>query len=151
MKTVAFRAHGLAVALVLVTTVGCNSTNPEAAAEQASTLKPLAVIYGKYQGEHQGRPPANEAEFKAYVQSSAKPILEANGIQSVEALFISSRDQQPFVILYGPLTGPPGPAGQPVFAYEKVGVDGKRYVATSLGAVHELDEAEFRKVVPAAP
>ena len=93
----------------------------------------------------------NEADFKAYAETSAKPILEANGIQSVDALFTSSRDQQPYVILYGPLTGPPGPAGQPVFAYEKVGVNGKRYVATSLGAVQEVDEAEFRKLVPAPP
>jgi hypothetical protein len=125
---------------------GC--TNTAAITEQASTLKPLAVLYGKYRGEHAGNPPGSDAEFRAFVQTSGKPILDANQIPSVDVLFTSSRDNQPYVILYGPLTGPPGPGGEPVFAYEKVGVNGKRYVATSLGAVQEVDEAEFKRLVP---
>jgi hypothetical protein len=142
-------AVGFLAGIVLLSAAGC--TDVEAVQEQSSTIKPLAVLYGKYVGEHRGQPPAGEAEFKAYIEASGKPILEANKISDVESLFTSSRDHQPYVILYGPLTGPPGPAGQPVFAYEKVGVNGKRYVASSLGAVEEVDEAGFKKVVPAAP
>jgi len=134
---------------VLLTATVC--TNTEAVQEQASTIKPLAVLYGKYIGEHRGQPPASEAEFKAYVQANGKPILDANKISDADSLFTSSRDHQPYVILYGPLKGPPGPAGQPVFAYEKVGVNGKRYVASSLGAVEEVDDAKFKELVPAAP
>jgi len=134
---------------VLLSATGC--TNTKAVQEQASTIKPLAVLYGKYVGEHRGQPPGTEAEFKAFVQASGKTILDANKISDVSLLFTSSRDKQPYVILYGPLKGPPGPAGQPVFAYEKVGVNGKRYVASSLGAVEEVDEARFKELVPAAP
>ena len=142
-------AFGFTACIVLLSATGC--TNTEAVQEQASTIKPLAVLYGKYVGEHRGQPPASEAEFKAYVEASGKPILEANKISDVNSLFTSSRDHQPYVILYGPLKGPPGPAGQPVFAYEKVGVNGKRYVASSLGAVEEVDEARFKELVPGAP
>ena len=146
----AFRcAGGFVASFVLLTATGC--TNTEAVQEQASTIKPLAVLYGKYIGEHRGQPPASEAEFKAYVQANGKPILDANKISDADSLFTSSRDHQPYVILYGPLKGPPGPAGQPVFAYEKVGVNGKRYVASSLGAVEEVDDAKFKELVPAAP
>jgi hypothetical protein len=35
-------------------------------------------------------------------------------------------------------------------AYEQEGVDGKRYVATVVGAVEEVDEARFRELVPDA-
>ena len=125
---------------------GCGGSSATAVAEQSSTLKPLAVLYGRFQGEHRGQPPANEAEFKAYAQTSAKPMLDALGIQNVDSLFVSNRDNQPYVVLYGPLTGPPGKSGQPVFAYEKVGVNGHRLVATSLGDVQEEVRAETERL-----
>ena len=143
-------AAAMSLAFLVVSFVGC--PGPDVATEQASTLKPLAVIYGKYVGEHAGQPPANEADFKAYAQSpSAKPILDANGIKDVESLFTSNRDKKPYVVLYGRLTGPNAVSGQPVFAYEQEGVGGKRYVATSLGSIQEVDEAEFKRLVPTAP
>lgn len=128
---------------------GC--TQPGNVEEQISTLKPLAILYGQFPGRHGGKPPANETEFKAYVQEAAPELLKQFGVKDAESLFISARDQKPYVILYGPLTGPPGPAGQPVFAYEQEGVDGKRLVASSLGAVQEVDEAEFKRLVPVQP
>jgi hypothetical protein len=127
---------------------GC--TQPGNVEEQVSTLKPLAILYGRYLGMHAGQPPANESEFRAFVEKEASGLLEQFSVKNPSDLFVSTRDQQPYVILYGPLTGPPGPAGQPVFAYEKVGVGGKRMVASSLGAVAEVDETEFKRLVPAA-
>jgi len=38
-----------------------------------------------------------------------------------------------------------------VVAYEQEGVNGKRFVASKMGAVEEVDEARFRKMVPSAP
>ena len=70
------------------------------------------------------------------------------GVTDPAKLWISSRDKQPYVILYGPVSGPPGPAGQPVIAYESKGVGGKRFVASSLGAVDEVTEARFKELVP---
>jgi hypothetical protein len=128
---------------------GCGGSAAQKA-EEASTLKPLMVLYGRYVGQHQGKPPANEAEFRKYVEAQGPQDLANLGVTEPAKLWVSSRDNQPYVILYGDVTGPPGPAGKPVVAYEAKGVGGKRYVASSLGAVDEVDEARFRELVPAA-
>jgi len=143
------RALGIAtIGSLLAALTGCTPSGNTA--EQVSTLKPLAILYGRFIPQHRGQAPANEAEFRAFVEKEGPSLLEQFAVKDVNSLFVSSRDNQPFVILYGPLTGPPGPAGQPVFAYEKVGVGGRRMVATSLGAVAEVDEAEWKRLVPTA-
>lgn len=129
--------------------VGCGA-NEAKVSQEASNLKPLMVLYGQYIGTHRGQPPANEAEFKAYVKTITPDVLQSLGAKDPESLFISSRDTKPYVIIYGPASGPPGPAGQPVIAYEQEGVGGKRYVASNLGAVEEVDETRFRELVPGA-
>jgi hypothetical protein len=129
----------------------CGCTPQGNVQEQASTLKPLAILYGRYLAQHRGQPPATEADFRAFVEKEGPSLLEQFEVKDVAALFVSPRDKQPYVIVYGPLTGPPGPAGQPVFAYEQTGAGGRRMVASSLGAVEEVDEPEFKRLVPAAP
>ncbi|MFO0870306.1 MAG: hypothetical protein U0935_15360 [Pirellulales bacterium] len=128
---------------------GCNDTAAKIS-QESSNLKPLMVLYGQYVGTHRGQPPANEAEFKAYVKALDPAALKSLGVTDVDGLFVSSRDNKPYVILYGPASGPPGPAGQPVIAYEQEGVAGKRYVASTLGAVEEVDPARFQELVPNA-
>jgi hypothetical protein len=118
--------------------------------QQKSNLKPLALLYGQYTGQHQGQPPADEAQFKEYVRSQST-MLESFQVTDPENLFVSSRDGKPYVIKYGAADGPPGPGGYPVIAYEQEGVGGKRFVASSVGAVDEVDEAKFKELVPGAP
>lgn len=108
------------------------------------------VLYGRYVGQHQGKPPGNEAEFRKYVEAQGATDLANLGVTDPAKLWISSRDGQPYVILYGPVAGPPGPAGMPVVAYESKGSGGKRYVASSLGAVDEVSDARFHELVPTA-
>ncbi|MCU0877742.1 MAG: hypothetical protein MUF06_08175 [Pirellulaceae bacterium] len=127
---------------------GCG--NPEKVAQESSNLKPLVVLYGQFIGQHRGKPPADEAEFKAFVQKVDPERLKSFQVTDVDSMFISSRDNQPYVVRYGKLEGPAGPAGQPVVAYEQTGVDGKRYVASAIGAIEEVDEETFRKMVPDA-
>lgn len=129
---------------------GCGGSAAQKA-EEASTLKPLMVLYGRYVGQHRGKPPADEAEFRKYVEAQSPQDLANIGVTDPAKLWVSSRDSQPYVIRYGAVTGPPGPAGMPVVAYEAKGSGGKRYVASSLGAVDEVDEARFRELVPGAP
>lgn len=134
---------GAAVVTVLS---GCNGGGATAP-QQESNLKKLALFFGNYQGEHQGALPPNEQAFKDFVKSKTL-LLESQRITDVDALFVSERDKQPYVILYaGEALGTEGPAGQPVVAYEKNGVGGKRYVASTLGAVEEVDDAKFREWV----
>jgi hypothetical protein len=140
----------LAVGLVaLCGLVGCGGSAKEQA-EETSSLKPLVIFYGQFTGQHQGRPPADEAEFKAYIKTLDPSALKSFNITDAESLFVSPRDKKPYVILYGGANGPPGPGGQPVVAYEQEGVMGKRYVASNLGAVEEVDDKRFRELVPSA-
>lgn len=140
---------GRLVILACCVAVGCGYTEAKIS-QETSNLKPLTVLYGQYVGQHRGQPPASEAEFKAYIKSLNAEVLQSLGAKDAESLFISSRDMKPYVIIYGPASGPPGPAGQPVIAYEQEGVGGKRYVASNLGAVEEVDETRFRQLVPGA-
>ncbi len=128
---------------------GCN--RPDNVERENSTLKPLVVAYGGYVASHRGVPPANEAEFRQHLQASWEQIKHFNQAKSVDDLFISNRDKEPYVVLYGDVTGPKGPGGMPVIAYEKKGIGGKRFVASSLGAVEEVDEARFQELVPQQP
>ena len=124
---------------------GCGYGPPADPAIQASNLKPLAVLYGQYAGQNRGQNPPNEQAFKAFVKSRVASQAEA------DALFISSRDKKPYVIRYGGASSVPGPGVPiPVVAYEQEGVSGKRYLATALGGVEEVDETTFRAMVPDA-
>lgn len=146
-------SHGvLGVAILSVWMVSlslsCSGGGRASAPMQESNIKPLAMLYGQFMGQHQGRPPSSEEEFKKFIQERGMGILKQFGIPSVDALFISERDKQPYVVIYGEPKGPPALAGQPVCVYERQGVGGRRYVASSLGAVEEVDEARFRELVP---
>lgn len=153
IQGVTFRglARGVLLAMApAVLAAGCGSQK-ENVAQLQSGLKPLAMIYGQFQGRN-GRPPANEAEFKAYVQSVPAQDLAAWGATDASTLFVSSRDGQPYVVLYGDAAKQaPGPPDSRVIAYEKTGVGGKRFVANVLGSVEEVDETRFRQLVPGAP
>jgi hypothetical protein len=142
---------GVGFLLLGAALVGCSSHRVNQAQEQ-SNLKPLATLYGQFIGQHRGQPPADEAQFKQFITSKGKDLLRSFNVSSVDELFVSSRDGKPYVVLYGAAAtkGPPGPAGSPVVAYEQEGVGGKRFVASSMGAVEEVDEARFKQLVPGA-
>jgi hypothetical protein len=137
------------VGLACTTATGCGSQK-KSLARQQSGLKKLAIVYGRFLSQHRGKPPANEAEFKTYVQSFSPANLTSFGIDDSNRVFISNRDNKPYVIIYGQPKGPPGPGGSPVIAYEQQGEAGMRWVASALGAVEEVDEARFRQLVPTA-
>ena len=126
---------------------GCGGPkNPAGAEIQTSKLRPLASLYKQYQGSHHGKPPENEAEFKAYLKTLSPQQLGAWKISDVDQAFISERDHQPFVILYGKQA-----ASGKLIGSEKSGKDGKRLVAQKTGQVELADEAQFQKLVPLGP
>jgi hypothetical protein len=90
-----------------------------------------------------GRNPADEQEFKAAV-GQGKMDLDVLGVSSVDELFVSDRDGQPLVILYGAQAK----NSQGVIAYEQTGENGVRLVGTSNGQVIEADATQFLKLVP---
>ena len=119
---------------------GCQSEETShALAEETSHLKPLSVMYGMM-GQ-----PRDEAQFKAFVNSRAKTMFRALDFESPEELFVSERDGQPYVIFYGKR---PAGVNPEVIGYEQEGVGGKRMVGFRIGEVREVDEEEFRTLVP---
>jgi len=130
---------------------GCSGASREASrAQEASSLKPIAIYYGSFVGRHRGQAPKNEDEFKAYLREkeNAESLQAAFHVTDIDNLFVSPRDKKPYVIYYGEIPTSSGPGGAPVIAYEKEGVEGKRFVASAVGAVQEVTEEAFRKMVP---
>ena len=79
--------------------------------------------------------PASEKELRGFITEKAADA-------DLEALFRSSRDGQPYVVVYlGKSKASPGT----VIAYEKNGQGGKRFVAFSTTEVRELDDAAFKQ------
>lgn len=140
-------ALGLSLSLTLV---GCNRLEEEARATEESNIKRLAILYGVFTGQNRGRPPKSEADFKKYIESKGPEYLDNFGVTSVDELFVSERDGQPYVIYYG-RPGPNVPTlGGPITMYEQVGVEGKRFAASELGTIQKIDEEEFLLAVPDA-
>ena len=132
---------------------GCSASKKASdnLAKEQSRLKALAVIYTSFVSQNMGRVPPNEQIFKQFVQKKLANRQPDQKEVSQEEIFISERDQKPFVVLYGQAaqSGPRnGPAGMPVVMYEQDGVDGRRLVASSMGAVEEVDEEQFHQLVP---
>ena len=139
---------------------GCHRGTPDPGLRDISKshLRTLASLYTRYSAELRGRP-ATEAGFKEFIaKTMPADRLEAANVKTVDELFVSERDNKPYVVLYGaaPAAGPPAGAtkgGAPVFpvcAYEQEGKDGKRLVAAVSGKVEEVDEARFKQLVPGA-
>src|SRR5262245_45050551 len=134
----AFRAVVLSGVGLLVglAAIGCSSraTPSAAAVSETENLSKIERAYDKAI-QKLGRPPADTEQLKPFLKEFGDP----------DKILRSPRDGQPYVILYGvhirkvKLEMPP-----PIWAYEKNGVNGKRYVLTVMGAVPMTDE-EFAK------
>jgi len=133
------------IALLLLATLpmllGCPAAQESAeVAVQRSNMRALAAAYGSYQKNNRGRPPKSEKSFRAWIEKNGGAL--DYGAEDIDEMFISSRDDEPYVVIYG--------KPKDVVAYESVGVEGKRYIADNLGIVTEVDEATFREKVPDA-
>lgn len=137
----------LLTAVMAFTLVGCGIGGSANVSKATSHLRILASQYSAAT-RARNKPPADEAEFKKFVNERVDGAgLERYDIQSPEELFISKRDGKPFVVFYGKK---PKGVDPEVVAYEQEGIDGKRWVAFSLGNIEEVDETRFRELVPAS-
>jgi hypothetical protein len=136
-----------AAALMLV--VGCNrsqnATGPARSPE--SSLKQISVLYGQYTGRNRGQGPKNEAEFRKFITENGERSLKMAAVSSVDELFTSSRDNEPFVIRYGIKPSAPGKSGGSIIAYEKSGSGGSRFAVDSVGAVKTVDQSELDELL----
>ena len=131
-----------------VVAAGCQRKPAGELAPAESNVKSIAIFYGRYMSQNRGRTPPDKEALKKFIASHPATELAALKITDVEQLFVSPRDQQAYVVLYGAKLPPPGPSGSPVIAYEKDGDGGRRFVAFANAGVEELDDARFRQLVP---
>jgi hypothetical protein len=118
--------------------------------EEHTQLRQLAVLLGQFQSRNRGQ---------QFLQGLPAEQRQSMGVTDIDAFFVSKRDGEPLIIRYGQAGGPPGLGGpskagepgkgpsEPVVAYEKTGIEGKRLVAHSTGRVELVDEQQFQQLI----
>jgi hypothetical protein len=115
------------VALLLGNLGGCGPTKGDAKAfvqkMNSSNGKRLVNLYAQYQGEY-GTGPKSDVIFKKYIAAKSPAALKEMGVapESIDKLFISERDGQPFFVRYGI---PFGGGLQQAVVFESQGQGGK--------------------------
>jgi hypothetical protein len=137
--------HVLTAGLVLVACcgqVGCRGGG-EPEPEAKVRLTRLLRLYQVYV-EKNRKGPANEQALRAFGQKLSSQERDGYLIgDDLDGIFISPRDQQPFVVRYNLKLEPGGPTR--AVAWEAAGKDGKRFVALSPLYVEEYDEETFKE------
>ncbi|MCA9261340.1 MAG: hypothetical protein KDA61_19125 [Planctomycetales bacterium] len=134
--------------VTLIATLACGLLASAGCADKTSSgvskvdyagIRVLAGMYRGYLRDNQGKPPADEAAFRAYAEGLA---AEFAGELPLDKVFASPRTGRPLVVVAG-RRPPAGPVGMSYIAYEAEPVEGKRLVITDRGAFEDLDESQF--------
>lgn len=125
--------------------VGCGGASVDGGGRAEAVLTEVVKAYAAQVRSNRYQPPANEEEFKAALQKSGDGILKRAGVKTVDQLFISPRDSQPFVISYGKDARRLLERG--IVAYERTGTSGRRLVGFDLGYVEDVDEQTFKRLL----
>jgi len=134
----------------LLVCAGCSggSGPSESPQEDTYTIRALAVFYGEFSGEHGGRTPKSEAEFREFL-ATRRERLEAGGMD-VDRLLTSPRSGAPWVIVCG-LPRPLLISGSTIVAYEKSAVDGRRAGVNIRGGLESIEDAKLQAAGLVAP
>jgi hypothetical protein len=144
----------LCVCLLTGLLIGCSRrTDPDSAiaSVNGTNIQRLANLYFTYQSQHEWRGPADEAEFKSFLEKYNPHKLARIGVDpnALDKLFINERDGQPFKIRYGVRGSAMGSSAPVIF--ESTG-DGKgRLVGFLDMQQREVDESEYNSLWSAKP
>jgi hypothetical protein len=131
-------------AVCLTGLTGCGGNAGSEVRKQATShVRLLTSLHTKISSEL-GRYPKDEAEFKAAL-AKANLSNEALKVNNLDELFVSERDGQPLVVVYGQ-----APAGSDIVVYEQTGANGLRQVGHRIGMIEEVDAARFAEIVPSS-
>jgi hypothetical protein len=136
--------HGSAPArcvylLLAFVAVGCGggAVGPAPQDDTIERLRKLFNLYNAYVQKQQKAPP-NEAALREFGQKLTPQQRGDLTIgEDLESIFVSSRDQQKFVVQYGLK---PNPAKSQALAWEATGKNGMRCVVLTMGYPAEYDE-----------
>jgi hypothetical protein len=125
---------------------GCSgSADPGSAiaAVNEQNIQRLANLYFAYQMKHEWHGPPDEQAFKQFLRDYSPDKLTRIGIDpnTIDKLFVSERDGEPFKIRFGVLGSAMG-SSEPVI-FEAKGVNGRRNVGFLNMVQREVDEAEY--------
>jgi hypothetical protein len=155
LKRWTVRVYRVGARLALLGLAGLGSAGCADATKSptAVKLRTLADFYGGYAVQNKGRGPAGEAEFKKYIAGRHAYELQAKNVDAgnLDALFVSDRDQQPFVVLYGTELSVSGGGKAPLLAYEQAGSGGRRLVVFTTTKVEEVGEPALEQLRPRGP
>jgi hypothetical protein len=131
--------------LVVSMASGCSGSSPEStlASVNESNVQRLTNLYFAYQKKHNFNGPKDEQDFRQFVQGISTEKLQRIGVDpaSIDGVFVSERDAQPFKIRYrvkGSMMGTQEPV-----VFESQGADGKRIVGFLDMTQREVDAAEY--------
>jgi hypothetical protein len=139
----------LVVLVAVVALPGCGSN--ELDSPTAKKLRALGNFYLEHAVAKSGKGPVNEQEFKKHIRATPDHVLSVSGIDraSIDSLFNSERDQEPFVVVYGLTITKVGGDAAPLVAHDKTGANGKRLVGFANGKVELVDESRLNELLAA--
>jgi hypothetical protein len=121
----------------------------EATVRATAQLKGLSNLYLDYAISRNGAGPATEQDFKKHLRGMPDHVLGSNGIdpKALDAAFISARDQEPFVVLYGLRISSISAKSAPVVVHEKTGKDGTLLAGCCNGKVEQVDSTRLKELL----
>lgn len=126
---------------------GCGGGTPAGdEAKVRAAMRMVGIEYGRYQGAHNGQPPADEAAFRGFLDQQIRTTPNY-GVKSADELLAMTRDGQPLHVIYGGKIGPPDQPDEPWAACEAQGDAGKRLVVNTRGSVVELSSDEVERIL----
>ena len=145
---------GLIMAIVVIA-VGCGPSRPDPkgmiAAVNNANGKRLANLYAIYQSRYLGNGPRDKATFEKFITQEMTPAeLDGTGVdqKSLDTLFVSERDGQPFFIRYGVKSPEPSSPGVNLAViFESQGVNGSVAVfmtGPKMAAVPQAEVEDYR-------
>lgn len=138
--------------LVISLMPGCGGSDA-LTSPTAVKLRALGNFYLEYALGNGNTGPANEKAFKKHLRNAPDFNLKNYGLDpnNIDSAFVSERDGEPFVILYGVKISEISPTAAPLIAYEKTGQNGKRLVGFANAKVEEVDEARLEALMAPPP
>jgi hypothetical protein len=129
--------------VTLASMAGCSSNGASANGADPN-LAMLTKIYVDHMNAHQGNPPKDEAAFKDYIRQHSAHRLKGADMNELDALFVSTRDHQPLVFIYGISADPRRQSA--VIGYEQSTIGGRRTIGYRYGTAELVDDARFTEL-----